>query len=239
MAIVTNTINYLDGDTVLEGFFAFDDTASGPRPAVLIHHTWAGRDGFAEEKARKMAELGYLGFAIDMYGKGVLGTSPEQNSQLMAPFMENRKLLRSRVLAGFNAVKQLPWTDENKIAAIGFCFGGLCALDLARAGADLKGAISFHGLLNAPSGVQACHVKAKVLVLHGHDDPLAKPEQVLAFQQEMTAAGVDWQVHTYGHTVHAFTNPVANNPQFGTVYNATADRRSWQAMCNFFKEMFD
>lgn len=237
MAIVTNTINYLDGDVVLEAFFAFDDAISAPRPAVLIHHTWVGRDGFVEGKARKIAELGYLGFAIDMYGKGILGASPEENAKLMAPFMENRALLRKRVLAGFTAIKQLPWTDQNKIAAIGFCFGGLCALDLARAGADLKGVISFHGLLKAPAGVEACAVKAKILALHGHDDPLVKPEQVLAFQQEMTAAGADWQVHSYGHTVHGFTNPAANNPQFGTVYNADADRRSWRTLGNFLEEI--
>ena len=189
-------------------------------------------------KARKIAELGYVGFALDMYGKGVLGSSNEENASLMQPFMDDRQFLQQRITAALNTVKQLPWVDDNNIAAMGFCFGGLCVLDLARTGADIKGVVSFHGLLGAPDNTKGNLIKAKILALHGHDDPMASPEQVLAFQTEMTQAGVDWQFISYGNTVHAFTNPVANDPDFGTVYQADADRRSWLAMQGFFAEIF-
>ncbi len=238
MAIVSNTVGYLDGDVLLEAFFAFDDSFSGRRPAVLINHTWVGRDGFVAEKAKKLAALGYVGFAVDMYGKGVLGSSFEENAKLMQPFMDNRERLQKRMQAALYAVKLMPWVDDSKIAAIGFCFGGLCSLDLARTGADLKGVVSFHGLLGAPSNTQGNAIKAKILALHGHDDPMNPVEQVLAFEQEMTKAGADWQFHTFGNTMHAFTNPVANNPDFGTVYQPDADSRSWLAMENFLTEIF-
>ena len=238
MAIISNTVGYLDGEVLLEAFFAFDDSLSGRRPAVLINHTWAGRDDFVAEKAKKLAALGYVGFAVDMYGKGVLGSSPEENAKLMQPFMDYREMLQKRMQAALYAVKLLPWVDDSKIAAMGFCFGGLCSLDLARTGADLKGVVSFHGLLGAPGNTQCNAIKAKILALHGHDDPMGPVEQVLAFEQEMTKAGADWQFHTFGHTMHAFTNPVANNPDFGTVYQPDADRRSWLAMESFFTEIF-
>jgi dienelactone hydrolase len=238
MAIVSNTVGYLDDNVLLEAFFAVDDAPSARKPAVLVSHAWAGRDEFANEKAVKLAELGYVGFAIDMYGKGVLGESREQNSQLMQPFMADRALLQQRIKAALSAVKLLPWVDDSKIAAMGFCFGGLCVLDLARTGADIKGVVSFHGLLNAPDNIHDTPITAKVLALHGYDDPMVKPDQLTAFQDEMTKAGADWQVHSYGQTMHAFTNPVANDPSFGTVYKAEADSRSWLAMQNFFAEIF-
>ena len=238
MAIVENTVVYMNEDTVLEAFFAFDDSVSARRPAVLISHAWGGRDRFVADKARKLAGLGYVGFALDMYGKGVLGADKEENAKLMQPFMADREKLQKRIKTALNAVSLLPWVDDKKIAAIGFCFGGLCVLDLARTGVDIKGVVSFHGLLGAPDNTQGNKIKAKVLALHGRDDPMGLPEQVLAFQEEMTQAGADWQFVSYGHTVHAFTNPVANDPDFGTVYQADADRRSWQAMQNFFAEIF-
>lgn len=238
MAIVSNTVIYLDGDVVLEAFFAFDDALPGCRPAVLINHTWAGRDDFVAEKAKKLAALGYVGFAVDMYGKGVLGTSPEQNMELMQPFMADRAMLQQRMKAALAAVRLMPWVDDSKIAAIGFCFGGLCSLDLARTGVDIKGVVSFHGLLVAPGNTHGNVIKAKILALHGRDDPLVPVKQVLAFEQEMTEAGADWQLHTYGNTMHGFTNPLANDPAFGAVYQANADRRSWIAMQNFLTEIF-
>ncbi len=238
MAIVSNTVIYLDGDVVLEAFFAFDDALSGRRPTVLINHTWAGRDDFVAEKAKKLAALGYVGFAVDMYGKGVLGSNPEQNMQLMQPFMADRAMLQKRMQAALAAVKLMPWVDDSKIAAIGFCFGGLCSLDLARTGADIKGVVSFHGLLAAPGNTEGNAVKAKILALHGRDDPLVPLEQRLAFEQEMTEAGADWQLHAYGHTMHAFTNPLANAPASGMVYRPNAERRSWIAMQNFLAEIF-
>ncbi len=152
--------------------------------------------------------------------------------------MEDRKMLRKRIYAALNAVKLLPWVDDNKIAAIGFCFGGLCVLDLARSGADIRGVVSFHGLLAAAENISNNQIKARILALHGHDDPMGPPEQVLAFQDELTKAGADWQMYIYGNTVHAFTNPIANDPSFGTVYQPDADRRSWIAMKNFLEEVF-
>jgi dienelactone hydrolase len=238
MAIVSNTVGYMDDDVLLEAFFAFDDSLSVRRPAVLINHTWAGRDDFVAEKAKKIAALGYVGFAVDMYGKGVLGTGAEENAKLMQPFMDNRQMLQKRMQAAFNAVKLMPWVDDSKIAAMGFCFGGLCSLDLARTGADLKGVVSFHGLLAAPDNTRGNAIKAKILALHGHDDPMVPVEQVFAFEHEMTKAGADWQLHTFGNTMHAFTNPAANNPDFGTAYQPDADRRSWLEMENFLTEIF-
>lgn len=238
MSVISNTVAYLDGDVLLEAFFAFDDAFQGRRPAVLINHTWAGRDDFVAEKAKKLAALGYVGFAVDMYGKDIMGSSPEENEKLMRPFMNNRQMLQKRMQAALYAVKLMPWVDDSKIAAIGFCFGGLCALDLARTGVELKGVVSFHGLLGKPDNTQGNIIKAKILALHGHDDPLAPVDQVLAFEQEMTSAGADWQLHTFGNTLHAFTNPQANSPDFGMAYQADADRRSWLAMENFLTEVF-
>lgn len=238
MAIVSNTIGYLDQDTVLEGFFAYDDAISGPRPVVLVHHAWGGRDQFVANKVLALAEMGYLAFATDMYGQGIIGKSPEENAALMGPFIADRAKLQQRLHAALATVKLMPWADNQRIAAIGFCFGGLCALDLARTGVDIRGVVAFHGLLSAPENIPAPRIKAKVLVLHGHDDPMATPQQLLALQHELTNAGADWQVHVYGHTMHAFTNRLANNPDFGTVYQPVADRRSWQAMQNFLSEIF-
>ena len=238
MTIVSNTVDYLDGDVVLEGFFAFDDAASGRRPVVLIHHAWGGRDEFVADKAEKLAALGYLAFATDMYGKGIRGRNPEENGRLMQPFMQDRGKLQRRLLAALASVKLMPWADDRRIAAIGYCFGGLCALDLARTGVDIRGVVSFHGLLLPADNLPSPQIKAKVLALHGHDDPMVPVAQVQAFEEEMSRTGADWQLHAYGHTMHAFTNPVANDPGFGTVYEAKADRRSWQAMSNFLEEIF-
>jgi dienelactone hydrolase len=237
MTIVSNTVDYLDGDVPLEGFFAYDDAFDGRRPAVLINHAWGGRDEFVAEKAKKLAELGYLAFAVDMYGKGVLGQNPEENAKLMQPFMDGRAMLQQRINSALYAVKLMPWVDDTKIVAIGFCFGGLCVLDLARSGADIAGVVSFHGLLGAPDNISHPDIKAKVLVLHGNDDPMVPVEQLVALKQELTQAGADWQMHIYGNTMHAFTNPLANDPGFGTVYQADADNRSWLAMKNFLSEI--
>ena len=238
MAIVRNTINYLDGDTLLEGYFAFDDAIQGARPTVLISHAWAGRGEFVDKKAEKIAELGYFAFALDMYGKGVQGKNIEENSQLMQPFMDNRHLLQQRISAALYAVRRTPWADEKNIAAIGFCFGGLCVLDLARTGADLKGIVSFHGLVESSTDLKNKPIKAKVLLLTGNDDSLVSPESIIALQDELTAGKVDWQLHRYGRTMHAFTNPKANDMGLGTLYNKVADKRSWQTMQNFLSEIF-
>ena len=239
MAIIFNTVGYLDGDELLEGFFAYDDSFEGRRPAVMGNHTWVGRKKFVEEKAKKIAELGYFAFAVDMYGKGILGDNNDESAKLMQPFMDDRGLVLKRMKAALYAIKQMPWVDDKKIASIGFCFGGLCVLDLARSGVDIKGGVSFHGLLLPAQGQLLKEVKAKVLVLHGNDDPMSSMDDLVALQAELTQAGADWQIHNYGHTLHAFTNPSANDPGFGTVYQAEADKRSWQSMINFLQEIFE
>lgn len=236
----TKTIDYQDGDTTLEAYVAWDDSISGPRPAVLVAHDWSGRRDFATKKAEEMASLGYVGFALDMYGKGVFGGDGdvERNSSLMNPLAGDRAALRARMLAAFATVKGLDEVDGSKIGAMGYCFGGMCVLELARAGADVGGVISIHGIF-APGDVPNDSITAKVLCLHGQDDPMVPPEQVLAFENEMSEAGADWQVHAYGGTMHAFTVPTANDPAFGTVYNPVADRRATQSIQNFFDEIFD
>lgn len=236
--MITNTIEYQDGETQLEGYVAYKDTGVA-KPAVLVCHDWSGRREFACKAAERMAAMGYVGFALDMYGKGVFGRDGdiEGNGALMKPFAEDRVLLRQRINAALQTVRGLPQVDSARIAAMGFCFGGMCVLELARSGADVNGVISVHGIFS-PGNVANETITAKVLCLHGHDDPMAPPEQVLAFEQEMTAANVDWQVHIYGGTMHAFTNPVANNPDFGTVYNETAANRAYQSLANFLEEIF-
>ena len=237
MGVRTETIEYYDGETCLEGFFAVEEVPSAPLPTVMISHAWRGRDDFVCNKARTLAELGYAAFALDLYGKGVLGKSLEENARLMQPFMDDRSLLQRRMTLALDTLRGLEQVDAERIAAIGFCFGGLCVLDLARTGADLCGAVSFHGLLTPPGNTRGNRIEAKVLMLHGHDDPLVPEKDVLAVQQEMSEAGADWQFHSYGHTMHAFTNPIANDPDFGTVYHPVADRRSWQSMRNFLEEV--
>lgn len=236
MALREELIEYRDGDTRLQGFFCHDDSYPRPQPAVLISHTWAGRDEFVERKARRLAWHGYATFALDMYGDGKCGKSVEENQALMTPFMQDRKLLARRINAALTAVKGQSVVDPRRVAAMGFCFGGLCVLDLARSGADVRGVASFHGLLK-PNGLPPNKISARVLIMHGYDDPMAPPEDVLAIAKELTAAGADWQLHAYGHTVHAFTNPQATNPAGGMAYNDRADRRSWHTLIHFLEEV--
>ena len=229
---------YYHGEQALHGYLAYDDKNEGPRPAVLVIHDWSGRNDFACQKADMLAQLGYLGFAVDMYGEGRVGETVEEKQALMYPLVHDRALLRDRIQSAFDTLLGLAEVDNRRIAVIGFCFGGLCALDLARSGADIAGVVSFHGLLNKPDDVPNQPIKAKILALHGYDDPMVRPDDVNAFCQEMTQAGVDWQVHMYGNTQHAFTNPLAHDMAMGTVYNALAARRSVQAMVEFLDEVF-
>ncbi|MDP1930845.1 MAG: dienelactone hydrolase family protein [Gammaproteobacteria bacterium] len=235
----TEYIDYRDGDRDLEGYFAYDETADSPQPLVLIAHDWSGRREFACSAAERMVELGYAGFALDMYGKGVFGKDGDTagNSALMAPFASDRLLLRRRVQAALVAARALPQVDANLVAAVGYCFGGMTVLELARSGADVLGVIAVHGLLGAGDAANAA-ITAKVLCLHGHDDPMGPPAQVLEFETEMSAAGADWQMHIYGGTKHAFTNPAAKDQQLGTVYNMLANSRAQRAIADFLAEVF-
>ena len=238
MNIQTNALTYSDGDIEFRGQVSFDASAGEPRPGVLIAHTWAGCGGFERRKAVQLAGLGYVALAIDMYGGGIVGSGPEENERLMKPLIQDRDMLQRRMLAALAALKDLDTVDASRTAAIGYCFGGLCVLDLARTGADFQAAVSFHGILKPPETIAAKQIQAKVLVLHGWDDPMAKPEEVNVLAEEMSRGEADWQIHAYGGTVHAFTNPAANNPARGTVYDATADRRSWASTLDFLAESF-
>ena len=239
MTIQTRTIDYQDGDVGLQGYLAWDDAVEGKRPGVMIAHAWAGRSDFENGKAEELAKLGYVGFALDNFGKGILGRNTEENSALIQPFLDDRAMLQGRLQIALDVLKGLDEVDASRVAAIGFCFGGLCVLDLARTGTDLAGVVSFHGLFGSPGNTAGNKIKAKVLALHGWDDPMAPPDQVVSLAEELSSMGADWQVHGYGNTMHAFTNPQANDPDFGTVYSPDADRRSWNAMQDFLSEIFN
>lgn len=239
MAIQGSKIDYFDGDVALQAHMAWDDSLKGSRPGVLVAHAWQGRSEFEVGRAERLASLGYIGFALDMYGAGKLGTSPAENAALMQPLLDDRSMIQRRISLALDTLRAQQVVDPANTAAIGFCFGGLCVLDLARTGSDVNGVVSFHGLFGAPGNTQGTQISAKILALHGWDDPLATPEQVAGLASELTAAGADWQLHGYGGTFHAFTNPAANDPGNGKCYSADADRRSWQSMTNFLQELFD
>lgn len=236
--MLTRHLTYQDGNTPCEGFLAQQDDQK--RPAVLVVHDWTGRNAFAEKKAELLAQWGYVGLAVDMYGHGQSGSTNEEKTALMAPLMSDRTLIRQRLLAAISALQKIPSVDSDKIAVIGFCFGGLCALELARSEHSILGAVSVHGLLDKDKQLSTTNpIKAKILALHGYDDPMVTPESVQHFAHEMTEHKADWQVHLYGNTVHAFTNPLANDKNFGTVYSPVADKRAFVSIKNFLSEIFE
>lgn len=238
MTVRTDTLEYSVGENRYAGYLAWDDAVDDPRPGVLVCHTWAGQGDFENSKCRALAKLGYVALAIDVYGKGVRGTGPAENEALLRPLLDDRDALLKRLRGSLSTLGSLPRVDNSSLAAIGFCFGGLCVLDMLRAGLDLKGVVSFHGLLGRPESWPEIPATAKALVLHGWDDPMATPDAVVALGEELSRIGADWQVHAYGGTVHAFTNPAASDAVKGTVYHAAADRRSWAAMTYFLDELF-
>lgn len=238
-AMQTKVIEYRHGDTVLEGYLAYDDSQTGQRPGVLVVHEWTGHNPYVRKRAEQLAELGYVAFALDMYGKGVHAKDAKEAAQLASVYKNDRKLMRARAEAGLDVLRKQPQTDPHRLAAIGYCFGGTTVLELARAGQDLAGAVSFHGDLATPNAEEAKNIKARVLALHGADDPFVPPAVVATFEDEMRKGGVDWQLVSYGGAVHSFTNPGAGNDNSrGAAYNSKADRRSWQAMKDFFDEIF-
>jgi len=228
-------IHYSCKDETMIGYAAYPDRDLAP--LILIAHTWAGKDNFVHERANELAKLGYVALAVDMYGGGKVGLDAEQSQAMMSPLIADRNLLKTRINAALEFGKGLNGVDDSKIAAIGYCFGGLVVLDLARSGADIKGVVSFHGLLMG-SDISKEGIKSKVLVLHGERDPMVPLKMVDGFQEEMTKAKADWQLHSYGNTYHAFTNPDAKDSSLGTAFNADANSRSWKSMNNFFEEIF-
>ena len=238
--IHTEKIEYKHGDVVLQGYLAYDASNAEKRPGVLIVHEWWGHNEYAQMRARQLAEMGYVAFALDMYGKGVITSDPNKAGELAGAFYQDRQLMRERAGTGLDVLKKQKFADSNRLAVIGFCFGGTCALELARGGADLNGVVSFHGGLNTPHPEDAKNIKGAILALHGADDPYVKSEEVRAFQEEMRNAGVDWQLNYYGDAVHSFTNPAAGQDKSsGAAYNEKAAERSWKAMQLFFNEIFN
>jgi len=207
-------------------------------PVVLICHAWAGRDDFANQIADRIAKLGYCGIALDVYGKDILGNTVDEKMSLMQPLLDNREELQGRLKAAFEKISSLNYIDSNKIAAIGYCFGGLCVLDMARIDLNLRGVVSVHGNLTKPSNLQKYIIKNKVLALHGYLDPLVTKDHVDAFMQECDEAKTDWQLYIYGKAVHGFSNPEAMDHNLGIVYDKTTEERSWLAICNFLRESF-
>ena len=231
----TEEINYKVEEQEYAAFVAYPEKETAP--LILIVHTWAGRDEFVKNKAIALAKEGFAAMAVDMYGGARVGSSTEENQSMMAPLIEDRNKLKSIINTALETGKRLEGVDSSKVAAIGYCFGGLVVLDLARSGTDIDGVVSFHGLLMG-SDISHKGIQAKVLVLHGERDPMVPLTMIDEFQKEMTEAKADWQLHSYGNAYHAFTNPDANDPDLGTQYNKNADQRSWQSMMNFFTEIF-
>jgi dienelactone hydrolase len=237
--VKTRTIEYRQGDTVLEGFLAYDTAGPSRKPGVLIVHEWTGLGRYAKSRAEQLARLGYVAFAADIYGKGVRPNNPQEAAATAAIYKNNRGLFRARVKAGLEELRRQEGVDPGRVAAIGYCFGGTAVLELARSGADVEGIVSFHGGLDTPTPQDAKNIRARVLALHGADDPFVPSEQVKMFEDEMRGGNVDWQLVKYSKAVHSFTNPDAGNDNSkGAAYNADADRRSWEEMKSFFKEIF-
>ncbi len=236
--VITEPVEYKHGDTVLQGYLAYDDAQTGKRPGVLVIHEWWGCNEYARKRAEQLAGLGYVAFAADMYGKGVTTTDREQAAKLSGQFKSDVKLLRARAQAGLDVLAKCERADAKKLCAIGYCFGGTTALQLALGGADLVGVVSFHGGLFPVDPAEAKACKARLLVLHGADDPFIPADQLQAFEEGCRKGGVDWQLISYGRAVHSFTNPQMKGEIPGAQYNADADRRSWQHMRLFFDECF-
>ena len=238
-ALVTQTIEYKQADTTLEGYLAYDDSVSGKRPAVIVVHEWKGLDDYAKMRAVKLANLGYVAFAADIYGKGVRPKNHQEAGTISGAYKKDRNLMRERGKAAYDYLRNHELVDPARIAAIGYCFGGVAVLEMARAGFNLKGVATFHGFLDTPVPAKKGDIKSKILVFHGADDPFVPQKDVLEFQHEMTRAGVDWQLVIFGGAVHRFTVAEAgDDPSKGFAYNRTADERSWEMLESFLSEIF-
>jgi dienelactone hydrolase len=237
--IVTRPVEYKHGDLTLKGYLALDDSIKGKRPGVLVVHEWWGLNDHARRQADRLAELGYVAFALDMFGDGAATDDPHEARELTGRFRNDKKLLVDRARAGLDVLLKDERVDPKRIAAIGYCFGGSAVLQLALSGADLAGVVSFHGGLGGIEYQPGTTVKAKILILHGADDPLIPAEQIAEFQDTLRKAGADWQMVYYGNAVHSFTNEKADGVGMkGVAYHKPTADRSWAAMREFFAEIF-
>jgi dienelactone hydrolase len=240
--VVGKVVHYQEGDTKLTGYMAYDTKFKGKRPGILVVHEWWGQNAYARKRADMLAKLGYVAFALDMYGNGKTATHPKDAGKFSSMVSSNMPLAKARFLAALDQLKANPLTEPDKIAAIGYCFGGGIVLQMARQGVDIKGVVSFHGSLGTKEPAQPGVVKARVLVFNGEADPFTTKEQIEAFKQEMQNAGVNYEFVNYPGAKHSFTNPGATalGKKFDLplVYNAKADKDSWAKMQGFFKELF-
>jgi len=241
-AIKEEQVDYQAGDTTLKGYLVYDDAVEGPRPGVLVVHEWWGLNDYARNRARMLAELGYTALAVDMYGGGKTADHPDTAGQFAGEVRQNWESGKARFMAAYDLLSEHATTDGDRLAAIGYCFGGGVVLQMAREGVDLDGVVSFHGSLATDNPAEPGEVEAEILVYNGAEDPFVKPEQIEAFKQEMEAAGADYEFVNLAGAKHSFTNPGAteNGQEFGLPleYNAEADRKSWEGMQAFFEEIF-
>jgi len=237
--IVKTPVHYRQGDTDLEGLLVYDNSITGQRPGVLVFPEWWGLNDYPKHRAEMLAQLGYVAFAADMYGNGQATDSPDDAQKWMTAAKSDLGTLRARAQAALDVLSKDPHVDPAKITAIGYCFGGTVALELAESGAPIAGVVSFHGGLPTDHPEDAKNIKGKILICTGGDDAFVPPSQVQAYEEALRQAGVDWQVISYGGAHHAFTNPAADSHHIPNIaYNAAADKRSWEAMKGFFTEVF-
>ena len=241
-AVKGEEVQYKGGGVTMKGYIAYDDATKEKRPGILVVHEWWGHNEYARKRARMLAELGYTALAVDMYGDGKQASHPEDAGKFADEATRDMSVAEARFMAAVETLKANPTVDPNRIGAIGYCFGGGVVVEMARRGVDnLKGVVSFHGNPSSKTTVKPGQVKAKILIAHGADDPFVKPEAIKQFQDEMKAAGVDARVVIYPGAKHSFTNPDADTygKQFNLplAYNADADKKSWEEMKKFFKEV--
>jgi dienelactone hydrolase len=232
-------VEYKDGDTVCEGYLSYDDATENIRPAVLVCPEWWGLTDYPRHRADQLAKMGYVAFVADIYGKGVTTDDPKQAGEWATPFVTDRKMMRRRASAALDTLLDQKYVDKSRVAAIGYCFGGTCALELAREGAPLAGVVSFHGNLSRTADEGPDKITAKILICHGAADPMVPPQMLAAFEAEMIEVKANYQINIYCNAMHAFTNPAADSHHIpGIGYNEQADKRSWAAMKDFFEEIF-
>ncbi len=238
--VVTKEVRYRGDGVEMIGYLAYDPAkVAAKAPGILIVPQWMGLTDYEKGRAGQLAELGYVAFCADIYGDGHVAKDMQEAGSLAAKYKGDRALYRSRLTAALKALASSPHVDPARCAAIGYCFGGTGVLELARSGADVKGVVSFHGGLDSPNPGDGKSIKAKVLILHGADDPYSPKADIEALKKELEDGGVDYYMVFYGHAVHSFTQPLAgNDPSKGAAYNARADTRSWVAMKDFLKEIF-
>lgn len=241
-AIQEKEVSYRTDDTVMNGYIAYDDTVDGKRPGILVVHEWWGHNDYVRKRARMLAEKGYTALAVDMYGEGKQADHPSEAGEFSSMVKKNMAAAESRFKAAMTVLENHGTVDANRIAAIGYCFGGGIVLEMARRGVDLDAVVSFHGSLSTDSPARKGDVKARVLVFNGAADKFVSDEAIAAFKQEMDAAGVDYNFINYPGAIHSFTNPAADRyaEKFGIPvgYDAEADRKSWQTMLEFLRETF-